>query len=104
MENTIEHSSKVDVIRRGNLVKYEYQSSDEMGRYFSIQMASKRSLNKMIVNNSQEEILIEGDFGSLVDILLLEEKLLEIKFSEGILRLEIDKDELLRFTEDCNGI
>ncbi len=67
-------------------------------------MNSKHSLNKIIVNNSQEGILIEGDFGNLVDVLLLEEKLLEIIFSAGVLRLELDKEELLKFTEDCEGI
>lgn len=70
-----------------------------MGRYFSIQMKSKTSLDKIIINDSQQGILIEGDLGDLSELSILEEKLLEIQFSNGVLRLEISQPELLQATE-----
>ena len=70
-----------------------------MGRYFSIQMKSKTSLDKIIVNDSQQGILIEGDLGDLTELSILEDKLLEIQFSNGVLRLEINQPELLQATE-----
>lgn len=69
-----------------------------MGRYFSIQMNSKQNLDKIIVNDGQKGILIEGDFGDLIDLSLLEDKLLEIHFSNGVLRLEVNNSELLQVT------
>jgi len=70
-----------------------------MGKYFSIQLKSKQNLDKIIVNDDQQGILIEGDFGNLLDLFLLEDKLLEIQFSNGVLRLEINKSELLQATK-----
>ena len=70
-----------------------------MGRYFSIQMNSKQNLDKIIVDDGQKGILIEGDFGDLIDLSLLEDKLLEIQFSNGVLRLEVNNSELLQVTK-----
>ncbi len=70
-----------------------------MGRYFSIQMNSKQNLDKIIVDDDKKGILIEGDFGDLIDLSLLEDKLLEIQFSNGVLRLEVNNSELLQVTK-----
>lgn len=61
-------------------------------------MNSKQNLDKIIVNDGQKGILIEGDFGDLIDLSLLEDKLLEIHFSNGVLRLEVNNSELLQVT------
>jgi hypothetical protein len=66
----------------------------QLGRYFSIQMNSKMNLDKIIVNNSHTGILIEGDLGDLLDISVLEDKLLEAQFSHGVLRVEISFPDL----------
>jgi hypothetical protein len=66
-----------------------------MGRNFSIQMNSKIYLDKIILNDDNQGILIEGNLGDLIELSLLEDKLLEIQFSNGILRLEINRPELL---------
>jgi len=70
-----------------------------MGRTFSIQMNSKQNLDKIIVDDGQKGILVEGDFGDLIDLSLLEDKLLEIQFSNGVLRLEVNNSELLQVTK-----
>jgi len=62
-------------------------------------MKSKTTLDKIILNDSQQGILIEGDLGELSELSILEEKLLEIQFTNGVLRLEINRPELLRATE-----
>lgn len=62
-------------------------------------MKSKTTLDKIIVNDSQHGILIEGDLGDLSELSILEEKLLEIQFTNGVLRLEINQPELLQATE-----
>jgi len=62
-------------------------------------MKSKTTLDKIILNDSPHGILIEGDLGELSELSILEEKLLEIQFTNGVLRLEINRPELLRATE-----
>ena len=62
-------------------------------------MKSKTSLDKIILNDNQDGILIEGDLGDLSELTILEEKLLEIQFSNGVLRLEINQPELLQAAE-----
>jgi len=71
-----------------------------MGRYFSIQMNSKVNLDKVMINDNKEGILIEGDLGEFQEISLIEAKLLELQFSTGVLRLEITLPELLRVTDE----
>ncbi len=70
-----------------------------MGSFFSIQMNSKTDLDKVMINDDKHGILIEGDLGELSNISLLEEKLLEIQFTKGVLRLELNQSELIRATE-----
>lgn len=70
-----------------------------MDRFFSIQMNSKKDLDKVMINDDKHGILIEGDLGNLSEISLIEEKLLEIQFKKGVLRLEINRSELLQATE-----
>lgn len=63
-------------------------------------MNSKANLDKVMINDNKNGILIEGDLGELHDISLLEEKLLEIQYTNGVLRLEITHPELLRATDE----
>ena len=70
-----------------------------MGRFFSIQMNSKTDLDKVMINDDKHGILVEGDLGDLSEVSLIEEKLLEIKFTKGVFRLEINRLELLQATE-----
>ncbi len=63
-------------------------------------MNSKKYLDKIILNDDKQGILIEGNLGDLIELSLLEDKLLEIQFSNGILRLEINRPELLHATKE----
>lgn len=62
-------------------------------------MNSKANLDKVMINDDKHGILVEGDLGDLSEISLIEEKLLEIKFTKGVFRLEITRPELLQATE-----
>ena len=75
-----------------------------MGRFFSIQMRSNKNLERIHLDPSQSGILIEGDFGEISNLSLIEEKLLEIQFSNGVLRLEVDKQELIQAVKNCESI
>ncbi len=54
-------------------------------------------VNKIILNNDKGGLLIEGNLGDFVSYSILEDKLLEVKCTDGILRLELNESMLAPF-------
>jgi hypothetical protein len=68
--------------------------SKEKG-FFSVEIESKKHLtNVLISNNSRERVLIEGLLGEFSEIEIIENALIQFKGANGILRIDISKDEL----------
>lgn len=65
-----------------------------MGQYFSLKLESKKQVNKLVLNDSREGILIEGSLGEFENCSIIEDKLLEISCKDGILLLELSKSML----------
>ena len=65
-----------------------------MGRYFSVELKSKDYLEKINIQEGQDGVLFEGSLGELEKMLLLEDSLLELKGSYGVLRFEITREEV----------
>jgi hypothetical protein len=64
---------------------------------FSIELKSKEFLrNVMISNRTGETVLVEGFLGELEELSLVEDAMLELKGSNGILRIDVREDELTR--------
>ena len=62
---------------------------------FSIEMFSKKHLNKVSISNeSNGEVLFEGELGRLVHIKLIEGVLLQITGINGIFRIDLTEKEL----------
>jgi hypothetical protein len=62
---------------------------------FSIELKSKEFLrNVMISNRTGETVLVEGFLGKLEELRLIESAMLELRGSNGILRIDIKEDEL----------
>jgi hypothetical protein len=62
---------------------------------FSIELKSKDFLrNVMISNRTGETVLVEGFLGKLEELSLIESAMLELRGSNGILRIDIKEDEL----------
>ena len=68
-----------------------------MGQFFSIEINSKKMVNKIILNDDNGGLLIEGTLGDFLSYSILEDKLLEIKCTDGILRLELNESMLAPF-------
>jgi len=63
--------------------------------FFSVEIESKKYLsNVSISNNSRERVLIEGFLGELSDIQMIENALIQFKGANGVLRIDLSKDEL----------
>jgi hypothetical protein len=63
---------------------------ENMDQHFSIEIKSKKLIKKLVINDNNQGILIEGNLGEYVTFSILEDRLLEIIYTEGVLRLEID--------------
>ncbi len=66
-----------------------------MSRGFTAEISSKRYVkNISISNEAHNRVLFEGVIGELEEISLLEDRVLEIRGTEGTLRIDISKVEL----------
>ena len=63
--------------------------------FFSIEIESKKHLtNVSISNKPHERVVIEGYLGELSEIEMIENVLIQFKGVNGVLRIDLSKDEL----------
>ncbi|MFB0522700.1 MAG: hypothetical protein ACETV1_02940 [Candidatus Bathyarchaeia archaeon] len=67
----------------------------KMETSFSIEMKSKKHVRTISVSNeSHNHVLFEGFLGDLQELSMVEGKVLEIKGTNGILRVDLTEDDL----------
>ncbi|MCX6655343.1 MAG: hypothetical protein NTY03_09510 [Candidatus Bathyarchaeota archaeon] len=74
-------------------------SSKKIGeeRGFSVELNSKEYMKRFtILNGAEGRVLVEGVLGELQQITLVEGLMLEVKCSNGILRMDMTEDDLRR--------
>ncbi len=68
-----------------------------MDHSFSVEMRSKRHVKHISVSNeSHDRVLFEGSLGKLEKVSIVEGAVLEIKGANGILRVDLNENELLK--------
>jgi hypothetical protein len=73
-----------------------------MDRGFTAEISSKKYVkNISISNEAHDRVLFEGVIGELEELYMVDDKVLEIKGTEGTLRIDITKQELARIFEDA---
>jgi len=69
-------------------------------RVFSVELKSKRNLkNVTLTNGSNDSVLVEGTIGELVQATFAEGIILEVIGKKGILRIDLEEDEIKKITE-----
>jgi hypothetical protein len=69
--------------------------SEEHG--FSVELNSKEHMKRFtILNGAESRVLVEGFLGELQQITLVEGLMLEVKGTNGTLRIDVTDDELRR--------
>lgn len=64
---------------------------------FSIELKSKEFIrNVMISNRTGERVLVEGFLGELEEVSFVEGAMLELRGSNGVLRMDLKEEELKR--------
>jgi hypothetical protein len=71
-------------------------------RGFTAEISSKQYVkNISISNEAHDRVLFEGVFGELLELYMVEDKILEIRGTEGTLRIDISREELASIFQRC---
>lgn len=71
-------------------------NSDNKTHSFSLEVRERSAItNFQMSKDTQEVFLIEGFLGAINSVQLIEDVVLEIEASNGVLRIDFDKQELL---------
>jgi len=67
----------------------------ELGRGLSIEMASKKHVKSLIVSDEvRGQVLFEANIGKLIGLSLADGRVLEVKGTNGTLRVDLTEEEL----------
>jgi hypothetical protein len=73
---------------------------EETERFFSIELKSKTDLKSItLTNGAQDNVLVEGTIGELVQATFAEGVILEIAGKKGTLRINLKEKELRKETK-----
>ncbi len=76
-----------------------------MDRGFTAEISSKRYVkNVSISNEAHDRVLFEGVFGELQEVYMVDDRVLEIKGTEGTLRIDVTKQELAHIFEKSGDV
>ncbi len=65
-----------------------------MGHVFSVEMKSKRHVRSISISNeARDRVLFEGDLGELEEVVFIEGSMLEVRGTNGVLRVELGQRE-----------
>lgn len=67
---------------------------------FSVEMKSRDNIKTISMSNTPyESVLFEGFLGELEELWMVEEVILEVKGSNGILRIDLNEEELRKMLD-----
>ena len=73
-------------------------------RGFSIELNSGNDLQRVSVPNGNQRILVEGTIGTLRRVELVENSVLEVTGSSGVLRVDLSAEDLAKYTSKKKGV
>jgi len=65
-----------------------------MNHSFSVEMTNAKSVSGITVNRKKDGVFLEGELGLIMDIELIEGKVLTITGENGTIRIDITEEEL----------
>jgi hypothetical protein len=65
-----------------------------LGHVFSVEMKSKRHVRSISISNeARDRVLFEGDLGELEEVAFIGGSMLEVRGTNGVLRVELGQRE-----------
>jgi hypothetical protein len=87
----ISFAAQEETVRQNNMEN----EMEETERFFSVELKSKADLkNITLESGSQDNVLIEGTIGELVQAMFVEDEILEIVGTKGTMRINLKPKEL----------
>ena len=78
--------------------------ASQLGRGLSIEMKQKNQVKNIVVSEKdQDQVLFEANLGQLIELSLIDFKVLEIKGDYGIIRVDLDLEELEKLIKDIRS-
>lgn len=72
-----------------------------MKHTFSVEIRSRTDVRQMTMSNDPPDyVFFEGNLGELEDLSLVEDAVLEVRGENGVLRLDLSRDELKKLLRD----
>ena len=68
----------------------------EINNGFSIVMNSDKHIRNLYFRNMSNEVLLEGFLGMLTSVKFVEDLMLEIQGENGVIRIDMNKDKILK--------
>jgi hypothetical protein len=68
----------------------------EKERVFTVELNSKSDLKNLIVTNEAQRTVMEGTIGILKHAVFLEDTILELAGTRGVLRVDLSREELAK--------
>ncbi len=76
-----------------------------LGHVFSVEMKSKMYVRSISISNeARDRVLFEGDLGELEEVVLIGGGMLEVRGSNGVLRVELGEDETRRLISQMSEL
>jgi hypothetical protein len=67
-----------------------------LGIIFSVEIRSKNHVKSIsISNDARDRVFFEGDLGVLEELVMVEGGMLKVRGTNGVLRVELSREELL---------
>jgi hypothetical protein len=65
-----------------------------LGHVFSVEMKSKRHVRSISISDeTKDRVLFEGDLGDLEEVAFIGGSMLEVRGTNGVLRIELGEEE-----------
>jgi hypothetical protein len=72
-----------------------------MGHSLSVEMNSSKHLKQMSISqNHADHVFFEGNLGKLEKLTMIEEAVLVVQGSNGVLRIDLSRDELKKLVSN----
>jgi len=76
-----------------------------LGHVFSVELKSKTHVRSISISNeAHDRVLFEGDLGELEEVTFIGGSMLEVKGTNGVLRVELGEDETRKLMSQMSTI
>jgi len=77
----------------------------DLGHEFSVEMKSKAYVKSISISNeAKDRVLFEGDLGELEEVVFVGGSMLEVRGSNGVLRVELGQSETRKLMNQMSSI